>query len=191
MPTKLSKRVVSRKAVPKPRATRSAPVGKFELVDGNARLLVTLIGNFLHRIEVERRQVYFDDLDLARVAEVIGLRGVEAGMRDAAYRERYRHYDKAVDIEDMRSANASSIASATGYPRETVRRKIKKLLELGFIVEKSRAHYVLNPGVYMTPEVQASVARGLHLTILFINEAVSQGLVRWVPVAEKKKRSSR
>lgn len=176
--------------VPRRRATKVPAVAQVELVDGAGRLLLTLLGNYLHRLDVERRRIYYNDLDLARIIEIIGLRGVEAGMRDAAYRDRYRDYDRPVDIQDMRSATASSIASATGFPRETVRRKIRKLIELGLIVETSRSNYVLNPGIYLREEAQLAMARGFHATVLFINEALAQGLIRWVPAPEKKKRSS-
>lgn len=44
----------------------------------------------------------------------------------------------------MRPCNAYSIAAATGLPRETVRRKIGRLVELGWIRKQSNGH------LYMT-----------------------------------------
>lgn len=113
-----------------------------------------MIGNYLHRTERERAEIYFGDLDLARVAEIIGTAGVEPGMRDADFRAQHRSF------------------------RETVRRKLKRLLELGANVEKGRARYVLKPGMLQEPERQAAFARGLQRTVQFMNECLDHGVVR-------------
>ncbi|HSS85096.1 MAG TPA: hypothetical protein VLL30_15140 [Reyranella sp.] len=142
---------------PRRRATTVAPEGRLVLAESgaNSRLFIYMLGNYIHRIERERRDFYFDDLDLARVAEVIGASGVEPGMRDAAFRAQHATFDSVVGVEGQRAVNATSIASATGIPRETVRRKLKQLLKLGVIVEKGRARYVLRPGM-----LQAAGAAG-------------------------------
>jgi len=69
--------------MPRRRATTVTPQGRLVLAESsaNSRLFVYMIGNYLHRIERERRTVYFGDLDLARVAEIIGAAGVEPGVR--------------------------------------------------------------------------------------------------------------
>jgi hypothetical protein len=63
------------------RATTVAQLGRLvlETTPANSRLFVYMIGNYLHRIERERRKLYFGDLDLAVVAELIGTAGVEPG----------------------------------------------------------------------------------------------------------------
>jgi DNA-binding transcriptional ArsR family regulator len=168
--------------MPRRRATTIAPEGRLVLAESsaNSRLFVYMIGNYLHRIERERRTVYFGDLDLARVAEIIGAAGVEPGMRDALFRAQHGTFDSIIGVAGQRAVNATSIASATGIPRETVRRKLKRLLKLGVIVEKGRARYVLKPGVLQEPERQAAFARGIQQTVLFMNECLENGVVRWV-----------
>ena len=164
------------------RATTVAPEGRLVLAEsaGNSRLFIYMLGNYLHRIERERRTVYFGDLDLARVAEIIGAAGVEPGMRDAAFRAQHGSFDSIVGVEGQRAVNATSIASATGIPRETVRRMLKRLLKLGVIVEKGRARYVLQPGMLQEPARQAAFAGGLQQTVAFMNECLENGVVRWV-----------
>ena len=152
---------------------------------GNSRLFVYMIGVFLHRIEQERRAIYYGDFDLARVAETIGAAGVEPGMRDATFRAQHSSFDSVVGVEGQRAVNATSIASALGMPRETVRRKLQKLLKLGFIIEKGRARYVLKPGMLQAPERQLAFARGLAQTVMFMNECLENGVVRWVPDRKK------
>ncbi|MBI2738792.1 MAG: hypothetical protein HYX38_19865 [Rhodospirillales bacterium] len=177
---------------PRRRATATPTEGRLALVDGkaNSRMFVYLVGNYLHRIERERRGLYFGDLDLAVIAEMIGTAGVEPGMRDAAYRKKHRDFERAIPVDEQRAVNASSLAVAAGIPRETVRRKIRKLLELGFIVEKEPARYVLKPGVLLEPERQAAFARGIEQTVRFVNELLENGVVQWVP-AKKGKAAAR
>ncbi len=175
---------------PRRRATATPTDGRLALVEGrtNSRLFAYLVGNYLHRIERERRGLYFGDLDLAVVAEMIGTAGVEPGMRDAAYRQKHKDFERPIPVEEQRAVNASSLAVAAGLPRETVRRKIRKLLELGILVEKEPARYVLRPGVLLEPERQAAFARSIEQTVRFMNELLENGLVKWVPA--KKARSA-
>lgn len=174
--------------MPRRRATTIATEGRLALVPGpaNSRMFVYLAGNWLHRIERERRELYFGDLDLALVAELIGTGGVEPGMRDAGFRAKHKDFDTAIPVAEQRAMNASSIATAAGIPRETVRRKIAKLLKLGFVVEKEPARYVLKPGVLLEPERQAAFARGIEQTVRFMNELLENGVVRWEPANKGK-----
>ncbi|MBY0318909.1 MAG: helix-turn-helix domain-containing protein [Reyranella sp.] len=174
--------------MPRRRATTIATEGRLALVPGpaNSRMFVYLAGNWLHRIERERRELYFGDLDLALVAELIGTGGVEPGMRDAGFRAKHKDFSTAIPVAEQRAMNASSIATAAGIPRETVRRKIAKLLKLGFIVEKEPARYVLKPGVLLEPERQAAFARGIEQTVRFVNELLENGVVRWEPAKKGK-----
>ena len=176
----------------KRRATTIAPGGRLVLAESsaNSRLLVYMIGNFVHRLERARREVYFGDLDLARVAEVVGTAGVEPGMRDATFRHQHRTFASVVGVEGQRAVNATSIAQSTGIPRETVRRKLDRLLKLGFIVEKGRSRYVLKPGVLQQPRIQASFTLGIRQTVQFMNECLEQGVLQWVAAPRAKRRSS-
>lgn len=168
------------------RATAVAVEGRLALAiggEGISRLFIYMIGNYLHRIERERRGLYEGDLDLALVAELVGTSAVEPGLRDAAFREKYATFNTLIGLEKQRGTNATSIASASGIPRETVRRKLKRLLELGIIVEKKRYSYVIKPGVLQQSHHQAAFARGIEQTVRFMNECLEQGVVRLVPPA--------
>lgn len=168
---------------PQRRATAVAVEGRLTLAGGggNSRLFIYMIGNHLHRLERERRGLYEGDLDLALVAELVGTSAIEPGLRDAAFRERYATFESVIGIEGQRAINATSIASASGIPRETVRRKLKRLLQLGIIVEKRRFRYVIKPGVLQQAHHQAAFARAIEETVRFMNECLEQGVVRWIP----------
>src|SRR5258708_37937130 len=96
--------------VPRRRATTVAQAGRLVLAEGpaNSRLMVYMVGDYLHRVERERRKIYSDDLDLTRVAEIIGTAGVEPGMRDAVFRSEHGSFDSVVGVDGQRAVNASS-----------------------------------------------------------------------------------
>jgi predicted transcriptional regulator len=131
--------------------------GHLELVRGrdDSRPFIHLLMTFLHRADQDRRGLYSGDLDLA-----------------------------AVGLEGQRSVKALTIAEATGIPRETVRRKLKLLVERGVIVEKTRGAYVFKLGYIQQPETLDVIERGMRDTLQFMNDCVKLGLVRWVDDAE-------
>jgi hypothetical protein len=174
--------------MPRRRATTIASEGRLVLPQGpaNSRLFVYLAAKYLHRIERERRGLYFGDLNLALVAEIIGASGAEPGMRDAAFRQKHQHFNTAMSVQEQRAVNATSISITAGIPRETVRRKIRRLLKLGYLVEKEPARYVVKPGVLLEPHRQAAYARGIDETLRFMNELLDHGVVRWVAAPKGK-----
>ena len=101
------------------------------------------------------RELYrtFDgDITLALVLGEIGQYGAAS-----------RYLDGRSPNHQPRCCNALSIAHASGIPRETVRRKLKKLLDLGWITECQQGGYTL------TPEAGPSLATRFadyHLNVL-------------------------
>lgn len=157
---------------------------EFERGLGDARPFIQLVLAFLHRTDHHRRAVYLDDLDLARVGETIGLASVETEARKPEFREKFGDYQNQIGVEGQRPIKALTISEATGIPRETVRRKLKILLEHGVIVEKAPGGYVLKPGFMQKPETMELVDRGMRDTLQFMNDCVKLGFVRWVDEAE-------
>ncbi len=156
--------------------------GHLELVRGrgDSRPFVHLLMNFLHRCDQDRRGLYSGDLDLAAVGETVGLAAIEPESRKADFRERFGSFDAVIGVEGQRSVTAQTISQATGIPRETVRRKLKLLLERGVIVEKTRGGYVMKPGFIQQPHTRDMIDLGMRDTLQFMNDCVKLGLVRWV-----------
>ena len=165
--------------------------GRVTLADGPVvpRRFIYIAGNYMHRLERERRALYFGDLDLAVIAEVIGTAGIEPHMRDPAFVAAFADQQTIVGVAGQRAVSASSIARASGIPRETVRRKIKQLLELGFVIEKEPSRYVLTPGVLQEPHRQAAFGRTIDQVIRFMNELFDKGLVCWTPSSNVRRTS--
>ena len=160
--------------------------GRLELARGaaDARPFIHLLLNFLHRADQERRGVYAGDLDLAAVGETVGMAALDPESRKPEFREKFGDYQTVVGLEAQRGVNGLTIAEATGIPRETVRRKLKLLLQRGVIVEKARGAYVMRPGFIQKPENLEVVERGMRDTLRFMNDCVRLGLVRWVDDSE-------
>jgi len=143
----------------------------------DSRLFFYLLFNFLHRADYRRRRQYGDNLDLAVIAEAIAIAAIDPRMRESQFRREYLSLHKIVGIDGQRSVNALSIAAATSIPRETARRKIKRLVELGIIVETSRGNYVMTPGYLQSPSIQRMLEGISRETIRFINDCLDNGVL--------------
>ena len=146
---------------------------------GDIRIFIHLLATFLHRTDGKRRQLYLGDLETASVAETVGLSAIEPGMRDPAFREQFSDFRSVIGVAGQRGVNAMSIAQATGIPRETVRRKLKRLVDEGVITEQSRGRYVVKPGFVQKAEHLAIFESGMRDAVQFMNGCVALGLVRW------------
>jgi len=58
-----------------------------------------------------------------------------------------RMSDPATHYENLEPSNAYSISEATGIPRETVRRKVKKLVKQGWLIKNSRGDLTIHKTV--------------------------------------------
>jgi hypothetical protein len=171
---------------PRPRRKRP-PRPQLERANGaeTDRIFNYLLLTLVSRIDLERRRV-FGDIDLSGIADMVGIAGVEAAMRDPAFRTRYGNFRTIIGIDGQRASNALSIAGATGIPRETVRRKLKVLVKRGFLIEKQPGRFIVKPGVVQKPEHLAALDRCMREAMLFMNQCLALGLVRPVnrPSAE-------
>jgi hypothetical protein len=145
----------------------------------NLRTFVLATIEFINRLEVLRGRIYGGDLDLARVADAIGLGALEHRIRDPAFLEEHSGYDTVVGVEGQRGVNAQSVADATGIPRETVRRKIKILLAKGAVQEKARGNYIMKPGFMQTPETLGHLEEARRFALHYVNRCISQGVFEW------------
>ena len=159
---------------------------RFEMVREDSRRMIHLVMGFIQRVDILRRKAHFGDTDQAIVAgmvavgEAVGLAAIEAESRKADFRDKFGNFETVIGVEGQRPVSATTISLATGIPRETVRRKLKLLLERGVIVEKTRGAYVMKPGFIQQPETMDIVDRGMRDTLQFMNDCVKLGLVRWV-----------
>ena len=81
----------------------------------------------------------------------------------------------AAQRKQMRGCNAFSLSQATGIPRETVRRKIKQLEELGWIEKVNRKGYfvTLRSMDRLSPEETETVLGDFRHTARQVEEILS------------------
>lgn len=109
-----------------------------------------LIGRFMtdHLIRVHRQ--FEGDLVAALVLATVANRNMQRYYEDVA-RKSGEGLDKLVDAGDhlahMRHCNAYSVASATGIPRETVRRKVRWLEQKGWLTVGTRGELSIQAGI--------------------------------------------
>lgn len=116
----------------------------------NRRLLSVLMGRFMTTRLRSIYQAFEGDLTLALVLGELSMRNVESVFPPHAPIHRLAEQARAGHLEAsrrLRPCNALSIAEVTGIPRETVRRKLGKLLELGWIERTTDDMYVITEKV--------------------------------------------
>jgi len=79
--------------------------------------------------------VFQHDYEAAIIFMTISNRNSEKVMADPKLREEYGSYAKTIPLEHVLLVSRMGLARATGLPRETVRRKVSKLIEKGWVVE--------------------------------------------------------
>jgi len=130
----------------KPKPLRVA----YQKRDETSRLFAIAFGQFFQRV-CRLQMAHADgDIDLAIIAGAAALVGTDSMMRDPATRREYADLNKVVG-DRQRGCNALSIAEATGLPRETVRRKMNRLVEMGILVRRGVGDYIWQPGVLQSP----------------------------------------
>jgi hypothetical protein len=142
----------------------------------HSRLFSYLLHVLVQRLDRNRREVYGGDLDLASINEAVGLAVVEGRMRDPRWLAEYRSFDRSLGVDGQRPTNAYSVAQATGIPRETTRRKVKKLVDLGVLTEVRRGEYINTPGSLQRAAITARYERALADVLRFINDGLEYGL---------------
>jgi hypothetical protein len=143
----------------------------------NSRAFVYLLFMFLARADRLRRAQYDEDIDLAVLAEAIGVAAIDPSMRDRHFRENFPSIDKVAGVRRQRPVNALSIATTTGIPRETTRRKIKKLLEMGVLAGMGRGKYVLAPGYLQSAPQRRLLGALTREAMRFFNECLDEDLI--------------
>ena len=144
----------------------------------HSRLFNCLLHTMVQRHDRRRRETYDNDLDMASVYEAIGLFAVEGLLRDPEWLKTYRSYDTSMGL-DQRATNMLSIAEATGVPRETTRRKVHKLAEMGLLTEIGPSEYVITPGVLQSAAIRERREKALADVLRFVNECLELGVFKW------------
>lgn len=109
-----------------------------------------LVGRFVTDHLIRVHQKFEGDLVAALVLATVANRNMQRYYEDVAHTSA-EGLDQLVEAGDhlahLRHCNAYSVASATGIPRETVRRKVRWLEGKGWLTVGARGELSIKPGI--------------------------------------------
>lgn len=109
-----------------------------------------LIGRFVTDHLIRLHQLFDGDLVAALVLATVANRNMQRYFEDVARRSA-AGLDTLVEAREhvahLRHCNAHSVASATGIPRETVRRKVRWLQQKGWLTVGARGELSIAAGI--------------------------------------------
>ncbi len=130
----------------------------------NARLIAYHVAEFILRSAEGVSKAFDHDYEAAILFMAIGQRNGQMAMEDPELRVRYASYDDPIPTELATPISRMALARSTGLPRETVRRKVGKLIEKGWVIETKdglRVEYELSKRA-LYQEIVGSMAPNLR-----------------------------
>jgi len=114
-----------------------ARIGRHKLEE-KSRIFIINFTRFFQKICRLQNELFDRDINLAIVAGAITVANIEARMRERDFRDQYSNVNAVIGTHLQRGCNALSVAEATRLPRETVRRRINRLIEMGILLRRDR-----------------------------------------------------
>lgn len=100
-----------------------------------SRLFAYFVAEFILRTAVPVVQAFGNDYEEALIFLAITTQNTQNLMLNQATRRQYASFTEVVPDHLMRPVSRMALARSTNLPRETVRRKVLKLIERGFVEE--------------------------------------------------------
>lgn len=143
----------------------------------NSRLFAIAFIRFFMRCCRRKMELFEGDLELALIAEAVAISSVDALLREPTFKDEFRSLSAVVGADRQRGVNGLSVAEATGLPRETVRRKLRRLIELGIVEKRGTADFILRPGVIQGEDYGNLFADLEAETQRFVSECFDEGVL--------------
>lgn len=138
------------------------------VLDGpNSRLYAYFIAEFMLRSAATIAPAFEHDYESVIIFLAMTTQNSQAMMLNQKWRKQYASFREPIPLELMRPVSRKSLARSTGLPRETVRRKVARLVERGLVVEA-------NGGLIVPPQVHNNP---LYLEVLRPQEALLRRLM--------------
>lgn len=119
------------------------------------------------------------DLDLAMILiAVVAITGER--LTRAALDEDLRGLELDLPAGVRGECNISSIAAAAGLNRETARRKVKALVDTGYLTRSESGEISFSPDVRQSEQTEKLLRKQLEAVVRFTNELLRDGVLRAV-----------
>ncbi|RJF87830.1 hypothetical protein D3874_13005 [Oleomonas cavernae] len=129
-----------------------------------SRLFVAAILRYFLRICRIEQEAFHGDIEMAIIAQTVMLANIEPPTAGAVARQ--------CGVTTM------EIAQATGLPRETVRRKLLRLVELEFLQRREDGKFVVPPPRSGSQERRAPLTEIESESIAFLNACFNEGIFK-------------
>lgn len=131
------------------------------------------------------RMPFFDnDLERALIFDMIGIFVVEPFYNSPEYREKTASVMVVIGDHQI-GATARWVVDNTGLPRETVRRKLGKLVESNLLAVTADGRYVFRTGLFRDRgDIVAGIRKTEQLNVWLLNRCLQFGLFRILTIAD-------
>lgn len=103
-----------------------------------SRLLAYFVAEFIQRTALPVVAAFGNDYEQAMIFLAISTQNTQNLMLNQVTRRQYASFGVLVPDHLMRPVSRMALSRSTNLPRETVRRKVLKLIERGFVEETSK-----------------------------------------------------
>lgn len=132
------------------------------------------------------RMPYFEnDLLQAMIFDVVGLFVAEQFYVSTVHREQTASLSVVIG-DSQKGATARWVADQTGLPRETVRRKLKRLMEADMLAWTEDGRIVFRVGIFVQrPDIVDGIRMTERLNIELFSKALQDGIFRILPIGQQ------
>lgn len=146
------------------------------LAQASSRLSAIRLCMFTLRAMENWRELV-DDCEKAMILIAVAAINGERFTRDEELHEELRDVRITFPQERFRSCNISSIAAATGFNRETTRRKVNELIEAGALMRLAKGALRYRPGNLQREDVLELIRKQLEVTVRLTNDLMRDGAI--------------
>lgn len=140
----------------------------------SSRLFVAAFLRYFLRICRIQQEAFHGDIEMAIIAQTVVLANIEPKSMDEC-----PSMPTATGIARQCGVTTMEIAQATGLPRETVRRKLLRLVELALVSRREDGKFVVPPPRSGSRERSATLAEIESESIAFLNACSNEGIFKF------------
>lgn len=141
-----------------------------------SRLFVVAFLRYFLRICRLEQEAFQGDIETAIIARAVVIANIDSLMAEPKSRDKLRSVATAIDIAHQAGVTAMAISQATGFPRETVRRKLARLVQLGILARREDGKFVVPPPRRGDRKAHGTLAEIASESLGFLNACLDDGV---------------
>ena len=146
------------------------------MVQASSRLSFLRMAMFTLR-NMENWRKLIDDCEKAMILLAVSAIGGERFARGEPLEAELWDLRNSFPQEHLRSCSVSSVAAATGFNRETTRRKVNELIEAGILMRASNGRLRYTPGFIDADNATELIRKQLEALVRVANDLMRDGVI--------------